>query len=117
MKHVLLAIFVLLAAQPLQASFCDMCDAQEQTHEQHGDMNGDMNHGDMQDMDCCDDDPAKPIDGCDSMSHCGACTAGVVTLNANMINAVYSISSRQFLPDSGEPLTRFKSPPFRPPIA
>ena len=118
MKYVLLAIFVLFAAQPLQASWCDMCDGQGTTLDSHDGMHdGDMDHGDMSDMDCCDSDPAKPMDGCNSMSHCGACTAGVVTLDANMAAFVFTVASRQYLPDSGEPLSRFKSPPFRPPIA
>jgi len=64
MKYVLLAIFVLFAAQPLQASSCDMYGGQNSGHSQHGD----MLDSDMNDMDCCDDDPASPGDGCDSMS-------------------------------------------------
>ena len=118
MKYVLLAIFVLLAAQPLRASLCDMCDAQETTQGAHGDMDhGDMDHGNMQDMDCCDQDPAGSHDSCDSMSHCGACTASVVVLNADMAISIFTVVSHQFLSDAGEPLYRIKSPPFRPPIA
>lgn len=118
MKYVLLAIFVLFAAQPLRASLCDMCDARETTQSAHGDMDhGDMDHGNMQDMDCCDQDPAGSHDSCDSMSHCGACTAGVVALNTDMAISVYTVVSRQYLSDTGGPLYRTKSPPFRPPIA
>jgi len=113
MKYVLLAIFVLFAAQPLQASPCDMCDGQNTGHSQHGD----MHDGDMQNMDCCDHEPADTGDGCGSMSHCGACTAGVMAINPSVANAIFSTSSRQYLPDTGEPLNRFNSPPFRPPIA
>lgn len=128
MKYVLLAIFVLFAAQPLRASLCDMCDAQGTTQSAHGDMvhsdmdhadmdHGDMDHGNMQDMDCCDQDPAGSQDSCDSMSHCGACTASVITLNADMAISGYTVVSRHYLSDTGEPLYRIKSPPFRPPIA
>jgi len=113
MKYVLLAIFVLLAAQPLQASSCDMFDGQNAGHGQHGD----MHDGDMQDMDCCDDEPADTGDSCSSMSHCGACTAGVIAINPSVANAIFSTNSRQYLHDTGEPLNRFNSPPFRPPIA
>ena len=118
MKYVLLAIFVLFAAQPLRASLCDMCDAQGTTQGAHGDMDhGNMNHGDMQDMDCCDQGSADSHDSCDPLSHCGACTASVVVLNADMAIPVYTAASRQYLSDTGEPLYQFKSPPFRPPIA
>jgi hypothetical protein len=123
MKYVLLAIFVLFAAQPLRASMFDMCNDQGTTQGSHGDMpqedmhGGDMSHGDMQDMDCCEQDPADSHDSCDSMSHCGACTASVVALNADMAISVFTVVSRQYLSDTGEPLYRIKSPPFRPPIA
>jgi len=124
MKYVLLAIFVLFAAQPLRASLCDMCDTRGTTQSSHGDMvHSDMDHGDMQDMDCCDqdpadsDDPADSKDLCDSMSHCGASTASAVVLNTDMDTPVYTAGSRQYLSDTGEPLNRFIPPPFRPPIA
>ena len=113
MKYVLLAIFVLFATQPLQASPCDMCDGQNLGHSQHGDM---PDH-DMGDMDCCDHDPAGTDDGCGSMSHCGACTAGVMVISPTVANPIFSSDSRQYSPDTGEPLSRFNSPPFRPPIA
>ena len=109
MKYVLLAIFVLFAAQPLQASSCDMCDGQNTGHSQHD--------SDMQDMDCCDHDPADTDDGCDAMSHCGACTAGVMAIYPSTVNAIFSTNSRQYLADTGDPLNKFSSPPFRPPIA
>ena len=115
MKYVLLAIFVLLAAQPLRASLCDMCNDQGTTQGPHGDMHGgNMDHGNMQDMDCCDHDSN---DSCDSMSHCGACTASVIALDASLVVSVHTTASRQYLSDSGEPLNQFKPPPFRPPIA
>lgn len=102
----------MFAAQPLQASFCDMHDAQETELSSHGN----MNHDDMQDMDCCNQDSAV-MDQCGSMSHCGACTAGVVSLDANVAIAGFMVNKNQYLPDTGEPLSRFKSPPFRPPIS
>jgi len=124
MKYVLLAIFVLFAAQPLRASLCDMCNGQGATESVDNHVHGsDMNHGDMQDMDCCDHDsadshdPLDSNDSCDSMSHCGACTASVVVLDANSAFSVYTTASRQYLSGTGEPLYRVKTPPFRPPIA
>jgi hypothetical protein len=111
-KYVLLAIFVLFAAQPLQAAPCDMHDTQGTTHNQHGDM---QENSDM-DMDCCDHDPSAPADNCDSQFHCGASTAAV-TINSGTVNVNFSPGSRHFLPGSGEPISAFSSPPFRPPIA
>ena len=113
MKYVLLAMFVLIAAQPLQASYCDIQNDQGTSHSQHDK----MNHDDMQDMDCCDSDSNDAMDQCDSMSHCGACTAGVVALAAHAATAAFMINTNQYLSDTGEPLSRFKSPPFRPPIS
>lgn len=113
MKYVLLTIFVLFAAQPLQASLCDTGNDQGTAQGTHGD----MHHGDMHDMDCCDHNPADANDSCGSMSHCGACTASAVALNLDMAISVYTMGSRQYLSDTGEPIYRFRTPPFRPPIA
>lgn len=113
MKYIVLAIFVLFAAQPLQVSSCDMHDAQDTSQSKHGDMHNDDGHA----MDCCDDDPSDSSDGCDSMSHCGACTAAVVTIDTSPLNIIFTASSYQHLAYSGLPQSKFYSPPFRPPIA
>jgi uncharacterized protein involved in copper resistance len=113
MKYVLLAIFVLIAAQPLQASECDMHNGQGATEGLHAD----MNHNDMQDMDCCDSESQDSMHQCDSMSHCGACTAGVVALDPHVAIAAFMASTNQYLSDTGKPLSHFNSPPFRPPIS
>lgn len=113
MKYVLLAMFVLFTAQPLQADSCDMHANHDTSHNQ----NGSMQDTDMEDMGCCDHDPADTGDGCNTMPHCGACTAVAV--------AIYpSVTGITFFPDSPQPLYRgnespgdFTSPPFRPPIA
>jgi hypothetical protein len=119
MKYVFLAIFVLFSTQPMQTMSCDMHDAQQTS--QHGshdmDHGDDMNHGDNQDMDCCDHDPSVPTDNCDSMSHCGACPAGVLAFNSLTIEPVFNTNSRLYLPDTGEPLSGFSPPLFKPPIA
>ena len=108
MKYIFLAIFVFLAAQPLQASLCDMCDAQETSQAQHGDMN---------DMDCCDQEPDGSSDNCDPMSHCGACTAGVVAVSADTAGTAIAISTHRYQPGTAEFLHRVNPPPFRPPIS
>ena len=112
MKYVFLAIFVLIAAQPMQASSCDMHDAQETSHHD----SGKMNHDDGKSMDCCDHDPSVPSDNCESMFHCGACPAGVLAFNSFTINVIFKTDSRLYMPDTGEPLSGFSPPPFKPPI-
>jgi len=124
MKYVFLAIFVLLATQPMQVSSCDMHESQQSSQHGSHDMNQqssqhgshDMNHGDDQKMDCCDHDPSVPPDTCDSMSHCGACPTGVMAFNAFSINAIFKTNTRLYLPDTGEPPSSFNPPPFKPPI-
>jgi hypothetical protein len=113
MKYVLLAFFVLFAAQPLQATFCDMHGSQGTSHGQHGVMNDSMDG----DMDCCDHDAADSLHNCDSMSHCGASYAGAATIDSTPVNVAFAIKPHQHLTNTGHPLNRFYSPPFRPPIA
>ena len=109
MKYIFLAIFVLFAAQPFQASSCDMHDAQGISHTQHGDMQADM--------DCCDHDPSDSSDNCDSMSHCGAGSAGFATMDSSPVNVVFAAPLHQKFAYSSQALSKFNSPPFRPPIA
>ena len=86
MKYVFLAIFVLIAAQPLQASSCVRHESQQTSqHGSHG-----MDHGDNQSMDCCDHDPAVPSDNCDSMSQCGVGTVSVVASDYLSVNAFFN---------------------------
>ena len=113
MKYIFLAIFVFLAAVPFQASSCDMHDEQGISHTQHGDMQDDNGS----DMDCCDDGPSDSSHNCDSMSHCGAGSAGFATVDSSPVNVTFTASLHQHLANSGHPLSRFNSPPFRPPIA
>ena len=117
MKFVFLAIFVLIAAQPVQVSACDMHQSQGISHGGHSEMPGnDMNDAERAAMDCCDHDPSVPSDECDSMSHCGACTAGVVSIDSSTANLIFSVGCRQYAAYSNAPLSNYSSPPFRPPI-
>ena len=113
MKYIFLAIFVLFAAQPFQASSCDMHDAQGISHHQHGDMQDDNGA----DMDCCDHDSSDSSDNCDSMSHCGAGSAGFATVDSSPANVAFTAPLHQQFTYSSRALSRFNSPPFRPPIA
>ena len=113
MKYVFLAIFVLIASQPMQLASCDMHESQQTS--QHG--SHDMNHDGGLGMDCCDHDPSVPSDGCDSLSHCGASSTGVMAFNAFTVNVIFKTNTRLYLPDTGEPTSSFNPPPFKPPIA
>ena len=121
----LLAIFVLLAAQPLQASFCDMCADQKAMHsgmasdEEHGhDMHAGMDHGDdSQAMDCCDDESAAGDDHCATMAHCGACPTGNAAVSPSIAAVMISTAKMKLDFSSDPPVYQNSSPPFRPPIS
>ena len=117
MKFVLLAIFVLFAGQPLQAAGCDMHDGQDTSQNQHGNMRGGPMDNQMQDMDCCDHDPDKQGDACDSLSQCEAFAAGFVAVTPSTLDTVYSSSAQQKFAIVDGILSRSSPPPFRPPIA
>jgi len=117
MKYVFLAIFVLLAAQPFQASFCDMHGSQETSHSGHDMQDGPMMDDDGMGMDCCDHDPSTQSDNCDSMSDCGACTSAVLALTPASVIAFFNIDSHQYFSNTNGPINSFSAPPFRPPIS
>jgi len=106
MKFVLV-IFILFAVQSLQASLYDICDDPAPTH---------TPHGDMDDRDCCALDPSESSISCDSTSCCGTITSAVVALGSATTSAVSATDSRQCMADTGALLSKFHSPPFRPPI-
>jgi hypothetical protein len=112
MKYVLLAMFVLSAAQPLTALSCDMHASQGINHDQHGT----MQDSDMQDMDCCDHDPIDQDDGCDPFSQCRVGTSASAAISPSIINIILNPGSLKLLYRDYEPLNNFSSPPFRPPI-
>jgi len=113
MKYIFLAIFVLIATQPVQVMSCDMHDDARQTSQN---AHHDMNHDVEEEMDCCDHDPSVPTHQCDSMSHCGAGTTGALAFNSLSVNEIFKTVSRLYLHDPGEPLSRFNPPPYKPPI-
>ena len=112
MKYVFLAIFVLIASQPMQLASCDMHDSQQTS--QHG--SHDMNNDGGQSMDCCDHDPSVPSNNCDSLTHCGASLTGAMAFSTFTVNAIFKTNTRLYLPDTGKLLSSFNPPPFKPPI-
>ena len=117
MKQVILAILIVIAAQPVQASLCSM-------NMDMGDMNMGMDHVMQQapeapcpDADCCDHDDTDTSHSCDSPAHCGAAPAGVAVLDASLDSRAVPIGG--LLPSfKNRPLSpSFDSPLFRPPIS
>jgi hypothetical protein len=106
MKYVFLAIFVLLSAQPLQASFCDMETAQT-IHHEHSE--------DGHKMDCCDD-PTEADDECATMDHCGGCTIGTLSVGTSSMSMNFMVGTRQCHPDYDNKLSNINAPPLKPPI-
>jgi hypothetical protein len=117
MKHVILALLILFAAQPVQASFCSMT-------LNMSDLIMGMDHvvqhapnAPRPDADCCDHDDTDTSQSCDSPANCGAAPAGAAALDAGFDAGTVFIVGR--LPSfKNGPLTpSFDFPPYRPPIS
>jgi hypothetical protein len=108
MKLLILILALSIAVPPVQAGACDF--VQDQVASQPADSG----------HDCCpDDDSQAPEEqpSCDSQSHCGACTAGVVSMvpgNPLMVSwqqhYICSLASADLA-------VSHSSPPYRPPIS
>ncbi len=108
MKQVILAILIVFAAQPLQASFCAMEMGQDMQHAM--DVGG-------SDPDCCNHEQPGSTDSCDPLMHCGAAPAGVAVLDAGLVSQTVPVSGN--LPSfQSRPLSpSFDSLLYRPPIS
>jgi hypothetical protein len=107
MKQVILAILIVIAAQPLQASFCAMDMGQDMQHAM--DVGG-------SDMDCCSHDQPGSSD-CDPQMHCGAVPAGVAVLDAGLVFNTAPVSGHLPLFRNRPLSPSFDSPLYRPPIS
>jgi hypothetical protein len=117
MKHVILALLILFAAQPVKASFCSM-------DMNMGDMDMGMDHVMQQESDapysgsdCCNHEQPGSTDSCDPQLHCGAAPAGVAVLDASLDSRAVPVNG--LLPSfKNRPLSpSFDSPLYRPPIS
>jgi hypothetical protein len=108
MKQLILAILIVIAAQPLQASFCAMDMGQDMQQTMEVDSSG---------SDCCNHDQPGFSDSCDPLMHCGAAPAGVAVLDAGLDSRAVPVSG--LLPSfKNRPLSpSFDSPLYRPPIS
>lgn len=117
MKNVILALFVLFAAQPVQASFCTM-------DLYMGDMKSAMDHvmqpaaaAPVPDVDCCEHEDTDTSRSCDSTAFCGATPASAAVLEAGL-NSGTVLMVRRLPLFKNSPLTpSFDSPLYRPPIS
>ena len=113
MKFLAAFLMFMIAAQPVQAGFCDMDlhgDATAQAGQQHhpGDSSGD--HG------CCD--PADSDNGttCSDRMHCGSCAGTVAALPAGPVLTAPPDLARPSPLNGGIITPSHASPPYRPPI-
>jgi hypothetical protein len=119
MKLLAAILVFMIAAQPVQAGFCDMQpsgDSAAHAGMQHDGIQHDMQGKGQPAHDCCA--PAGEDGGgnCDNMVQCGACSvaaAAVFVLPA--IGPVPDLVFRSCLNDSDVPPSH-ASPPYRPPI-
>ena len=122
MKNVILALFVLFAAQPVQASFCTM--ELNMGGMNMGNMNSAMDHvmqhaadAPVPDVDCCEHEDTDTSRSCDSTAFCGATPASAAVLEAGLKSGTVLMVRRLPL-FKNSPLTpSFDSPPYRPPIS
>ena len=107
-KQVILAILIVIAAQPLQASVCEMDMGQIAQH---------MMDFDSSDSDCCSHEQPGSSDSCDPLLLCGAAPAGVAVLDAGLDSGTVPVSGH-LLSFKNRPLSpSFDSPLYRPPIS
>ncbi len=112
MRHVLLAIFVLFAAQPAPAALVATCDGMDGSQGMHMSMQASAHHT----MDCCDHHQGATHDGCTPQSHCGGCVAAAVAIDSDISPAAFTPPAQPCFDDAQAALTGTFSPPFRPPI-
>ena len=118
----ILALFVLFAAQPVQASFCtmDMNMADMNMCNLNSAMDHVMQHAadaPVHDVDCCAHDDTDTSRSSDSTAFCGATPASAAVLEAGLHSGTVLVVRRLPL-FKNSPLTpSFDSPPYRPPIS
>ena len=117
MKNVILALLIVFAAQPVQASACAM-------GMNTGEMNSGMDHvmhhapqAPQSDTDCCDQDETLTSQPCDPTAHCSATPAGAAALDASFIAGTVFINGSLPSFENGPLTPSFDSPPYRPPIS
>lgn len=112
-------LMFMIAAQPVQAGFCDMQpsgDAAAHAGMGHEGMQHDTQEDGRQGHDCCAPSDEDGKDSCDNMILCGTCSVATAAVSVvPTIAPVPELALRSYLNDSGLPPSH-ASPPYRPPI-
>ena len=112
MKLLAAILVFMLAAQPVQAGFCDMDSdavaAPGQQHHPETDSNDD--HG------CCDPSDGDDRLPCSERMHCGSCSIGVAAIPIAAVPASAPQWSAPLALSDGVLAPSHASPPYRPPI-
>lgn len=110
-------LVLMIAAQPVQAGFCDMepsGGAPQPMGMQHEGMQHETGH-DGASHDCCAAASPESGPGCDTFDQCGSCMAGTAAVpTLNTPYAVPAFGSRALLA-TDQVLPSHASPPYRPP--
>jgi hypothetical protein len=111
MKLLAAILVFMLAAQPVQAGFCDMgSDAAAAPGQQHHLETDSDGHG------CCDPSDGDERLPCSERMHCGSCSTGVAAIPIAAVPAVTPHWTTLLPLSSGVLAPSHASPPYRPPI-
>jgi hypothetical protein len=104
---------LLIAAQPLQAGFCDMeatADAAPHAGMQHDSDQRASGH------DCCQPPDSEESRDCNDMLQCAPCATALPAVPAMFPEVRYAGDPHRAGPDHGRLTPSHSVPPFRPPI-
>jgi hypothetical protein len=120
-------LVMLIAAQPVQAGFCDMQPSGGATQAfsmqhtgmqhagmQHDGMPSEPGH-DSNSHDCCLSANPESDPGCAGLDQCGSCTAGLAAVPALSRACALPAASDRVLPVAGQLAPSHAAPPYRPP--
>ena len=129
MRILSVILVLLIAAQPVQAGFCDMRpsgDAPPASHLQHGAMqNAAMQHDGKQHAagadsarhDCCAATNPESDPGCAGLDQCGSCTISLAAVPALSRLCALPAAGVRASPLVGQLALSHSAPPYRPPSA
>jgi hypothetical protein len=112
MKLLAATLVFMIAAQPVQAGFCDMemdSDAAAGPGQHHPEKASD-DHG------CCDPSDGDDRLPCSERMHCGSCSTGVAAIPIAVVPATAPEWTAPPVMNAGVLAPSHASPPYRPPI-
>jgi hypothetical protein len=117
MKLLAVLLIIMIAAQPVQARFCDMEPSGDAAT--HAGMQHHATTDSAQAHDCCDPERSDTDSGtsdCNGNASCGFCVAGVSAALIPGQTLPAWTAGQQFVISKGDLATRHPAPPLRPPI-